>query len=262
MKQESSNSKLFLVAIFLVLVFVIYIAYQKGFILQSNKDTNNPNNNQTEKKKETKSLKADSRLVTYLYNEVTYDVNSCVGMWEYTGGTKNQNEFIADGGSEVIKMRLVGRLLAESNAKEIEVSKVPEKEKMEKVSPTQANSEYSHYYTYDYVQSIYKQIFGEGARPDKEVGIEMDPAGGVVYYYDKASSKYYPYYNLTGSECEKTKENTKIKKAEIKDNAIIIYQSGTWREEGKSADKYTYVYKFEKEADGLYKYVSRKVEKE
>lgn len=262
MEQSSnSNSKLFLVAIFLVIVFVLYIGYQKGLIFKPSQNNNN-SNNETGEKTVSKSLKADSRLVTFLYNEVTYDANSCVGLWEYTGGVKNQNEFIADGGDERIKMRLVGRLLVESNAKEVEISKIPDRDDgMQKVSPM-SDSDYSIYYTLDYVQSIYQQIFGEGAHLNKDIGIEMDPAGGVVYYYDKATSKYYPYYRLTGSECEETKETTKIKKAEIKKDNLIIYQSAIWKEEGKSADKYTYVYKFEKESDGLYKYVSRKVEKE
>ena len=256
----SSNSKLYLVAILLVVVFAVYIAYQKGLILKP-KQEENTNNVETEQKKASKSLSADSRLVTFLYNEVTYDVNSCYGMWEYTGGAKNQNEFIADGGNEIIKMRLVGRLLADGNARDVDISKVPKKEDYFKVPP-ESTSETSHYYSFDYVQSIYKQLFGSGARVDKNVGIQMDVAGGMVYYLDTATKKYYPYYKIVGGECGPTNETTRIKKAEMKNNSILIYQSASWKEEGKSTDKYIYVYKFEQESDGLYKFVSRKVERE
>lgn len=256
-QKKKSNLGLYIIAILLIAVLIGYIGYEKGF-LKFNRGVQ-----QQEEKKTNEPTKLDtkSRLVRSLYNEVTYDVASCEGLWEYTGGKRSNNEFIAKGTQEEIKMRLVYRLMSKSAARETDIANVPDYSTYSKVDINNP-SQTSHYYSFNYVEGLYKQIFGSSAKIDEKIDIEADPAGHLVYKYDSTSKNYYPYYTDKEFTCNAGLESTLIEKAEQKDNIITIYQSAVYKEEGKAKENYFYVYKFEKEDDGLYKFVSRKVTEE
>ena len=255
-QQKKSNLGLYIISILLIAGLIGYIGYKKGFFGVRQGGGGGEEENKTN---EVQKLETDSRLVRTLYNEVTYDTSSCEGLWEYTGGERSNNEFIVKGTNERVKMRLVYRLMAQGSAKEVELEDVPEVSGYLKVEPSNPST-VSHAFSLNYVEGLYKQLFGDKAKLDTSVNIEATPGGTKVYIFDDSTKKYYPYYSSEEFTCGKGIESTILDKAEQKGNTITIYQSAVYKEEGKNKETYNYVYRFEKAEDGLYNFVSRKVQ--
>lgn len=254
-QQKKVNLGLYIISILLISILIGYIGYKKGFIGGAPQGGEQQQEKQVTK---AKKLNVNSRIVRTLYNEVTYDNSSCEGLWEYTGGKRSNNEFIAKGNNEKIKMRLVYRLMAEGSAREENLEEVPEVENYSKIDANNPST-VTYAYPVDYVEGLYKQLFGDDSKMDTSTIIEATPGGKKVYIYDDKTKKYYPYFSDIEFECGNGRESTLIDKAEQKGNTITIYQSAVYKEEGKSKETYSYVYRFEKDKDGLYNFVSRKV---
>ena len=274
-KEKKSKGSLVVIIILIILLLgaCAYIGYDKFFVKKDNQVNNNHENKGVEK------LDVNSRLVQSLYNKVSTGLigksSSCYVNYMYGHGD-NDNSFYSDKADEQQKMKLVGNLLSES-FKSLEYdgdsNLIPDtinttSDYLEYNSIYAMNRKYNEnkeeiFYTKDYVEMIYKSIFGKDAKLDTSVPIIMSFYNGELYYYVSALDKYVLYVaDGIGGECPE-EAYAELVKATKSDKELKIYEKVTTvnfnsesTETGEKAES-NYVYTFELEDDGMYKFVSR-----
>ena len=271
-KEKKSKGSLVVIIILIILLLgaCAYIGYDKFFVKKDNQVSNNNENKGVEK------LDVNSRLVQSLYNRVSTGLigktSSCSLNYMYiTGNRMEVEDFYSDKASEQQKMKLVGNLLSESfrifaNEEEtipdtINVDDYGEY-KNAYVTNKELNSQYQEtYYTKEYVEAVYKSVYGKNAKLDTSAPIVMDSYGGEIYYYVPSIDKYALYVTVTGQVCPQ-EAYTELVKATKSDKELKIYEkivtikNDDIIDAGDTADS-NYVYTFELEDDGMYKFVSR-----
>lgn len=187
-------------------------------------------------------LDVKSRTVQYLYHEVAFDMSKEKELWQYD----DKNE-------DIVAMNVVGMNL---NATKAHVGEAPAYDGYEKGL---VQGEAARYFTKDEVESVYKIIYGKDAVLDTSKDINVGKGGLSVYHYDQASGKYYTYHKNGGFTSGPAAETGKLDKAEEDGNRVKVYQKVDYVDESDSSKnaKYYYVYNFEREADGLYKFINR-----
>lgn len=275
MEKKKSRGSLVVIIILVILLFgaCAYIGYDKFFV----KEKANIGSVKNNKKEE--NLDVNSRLVQSLYNKVSTGLigksSSCRVNYMYGHGD-NDNSFYSDKADEQQKMGLVGNLLSESFESleyDGDSNLIPDtinttSDYLEYNSIYAMNRKYNEnkaeiFYTKDYVEMIYKSIFGKDAKLDTSVPIIMSFYKGELYYYVSALDKYVLYVaDGIGGECPE-EAYAELVRATKDDKALKIYEKITTinldselTESGKKTET-NYVYTFELEDDGMYKFVSR-----
>lgn len=278
--EKEKKSKWSLVVIIILIILLLgacaYIGYDKFFVKEKT-NIGSVKNNKNSRKKE--NLDVNSRLVQSLYNKVSTGLigksSSCYVNYMYGHGD-NDNSFYSDKADEQQKMRLVGNLLSESFESleyDGDSNLIPDtinttSDYLEYNSIYAMNRKYNEnkeeiFYTKDYVEMIYKSIFGKDAKLDTSVPIIMSFYSGELYYYVSALDKYVLYVaDGIGGECPE-EAYAELVKATKDDKDLKIYEKVTTinfnsesTETGEKAES-NYVYTFELEDDGMYKFVSR-----
>ena len=253
-----------------LVILLMGVSCAMGYALGGAKIINKVNGtpkakNQSLEQKE-EELDVHSRLVQHLYYGVTHDVlvPSCTGLWEYVAGGDEslRTTFNAETAPEAAKMQIVGMHLNNDMGTIIENSQVPDQPNVSGPGAN-ASSYLGRYLTKDYVEYIYKSIFGQNATLDTSIPIELSAYRVNAYIFDEATQRYYLYYRNSGGTCGNVGSTYVLQKATHVGNTIKIYQYGEDLEtdnQGQPSSvtaKYYYVYTFEKESDGMYRFVSR-----
>ncbi|MBQ3469118.1 MAG: hypothetical protein IJH18_03620 [Bacilli bacterium] len=290
-KKKGKGLVVFVVILILIILGLVgYILYDKGIILSPKEE---PKVEKEEVKKEEKEeLDIDSRLVQYLYNMVTEDSNEgCIAGWEFWPAIESEtnkdgdevavekNYIFSNEDYNLIDTNLLGRNLNSNEKYRIDSKDVPKIDGRYNYDInayfTEKDINYisTYYYTKRYVETVYKQVFGKQAKLDTSKSIQIAPSldrakGLEELFYDKKTERYYPYYLLHGeigiSTCIGSQKN-KLTRA-VKDKDVIkLYQDVstiTGVEPNTQTEEYKYIYTFELDDDGMYKFVSREKEED
>ena len=284
-KKKGSAGKVIIV-ILLLIIFLVGGVFAGYYI-----STNNLLNNifKTSEKKDSKlgklikakELDLDSRIVKFLYDEVSEDINDpiCTAGWRYGAANSEDNtrfnDFTYDKTNE-ITMNLVGKNLKPEDEQYAPIEEAPivEGKRNYLVYYGQGGSQNATS-TFKYekkdVEKIYKQIFGSDSTLDTSIPIKMDVYGGQVLHFDSSKNAYYPQYIDTGGTCGPGGYTFKLVKAEKDGNKIVLTQEAkniTYKEDANGelnvseanevkTDLGKLIYTFELEDDGMYKFVSR-----
>lgn len=281
-KEKNSNgSKVVIVILSLLLLGACaYIAYDKLMIKE---DISN-NNVQGNKKIKEENLDVNSRLIQSLYNKVSTGEQkkedaSCISNHMYGDG-----DFYSEKATEEEKMRIVGRLLVASKEATYNgdesiipntISNYSDYESVisvnKKEGETLSYTKYAYYYDRDYIENLYREIFGSNAKLDTSIGIKMEPWEAVMYYYVPSIDKYvlYVYTMGVGGTCGLTSTYATLTKAVKTGDKIKIFEkeTGIATEDTTIDDKSyakdqvvsenNYIYTFKLEDDGMYSFISR-----
>lgn len=282
-KNKSSVGKVILVILLLIL-FLVGGFFGGKYYTESKKEETKETKEEKEVEKE-EELDINSRLVRYLYNMVTYDAKeSCFNDWEYRASTNIDPKSRTDGNYKYdsskqgdVEMNLVGRNISRNQAEyEFSLENIPKVEGRLKSEINSDGSESGTTFSYskDYVETVYKSIFGAESKIDTSLPIKLDLFGAEELHFDSKSNKYYVSYIETGGTCGPGGLELKFDKAISKGKTLKIYQNvsnisykpnadGSISNDSKNKieEKYKYVYTFELEDDGMYKFVSRVKEK-
>lgn len=262
--KEKKNGVLF-GTIFVIILLILFML--GGFFVGKNISTNKINQNtgnestggDTNTSETEKELDIHSRLVQFLYNEVTYDQvePSWIFGWEFNNlhdnNRRNTDNFYADKADEIYKMVFVGRNLSDAEKKYSYGMNVPA-------------SEYGHvdsndqvYYTKEYIETVYQTIFGKDAKLNTSIPIHIGIYATETYAYDANTNHYYKYVTEGGGTGMTGGYVSQISKAVLKGNELVIYQDVRELDTDKTTElsKFQYAYTFEKEDDGMYKFISR-----
>lgn len=292
MEKKKSSIGYIIVIILLFLGFGGYILVDQGIIKL---DVFNKKEEVKEEKKEDKKEELDinSRLVQNLYNMVTTKgINSFSTNWIYSSyknvNDKNKESFYANKASEEIKMNIVGINLDSSNRKLVscdntnisipgvykeapfdheygmlythcEYNEMQREYNLNK-SP---QSVYNYYYDRSYVETVYKTIFGKDAKLDTSAFIATNEYRGNNYVYVEEYDAYYEYIKEVGGTAGPESYEPSISSAFKEGKKLNIYEDvkrTTYENEDLSkpiVEEFYYVYTFELEDDGMYKFVSR-----
>ena len=285
--EEKKQGKTLVVALVLFILTTLvacgYIVYDK--VLTKDNNTKEVNT----KKEDTKELDINSRLVQSLYRKVkpAGEEGDCRLGWNYDEHHEfGADDFNASSAKEEIKMRIVSQNLLENekeeypcddSAKNISNINIPGRinECTGKYSDNSIGAEprsYYKYYNKDYIEAVYKDIFGSDAKLDTSVPLETDGFGIESYYYVNELNQYILYPVEGGGTCGPDGYSEKLLKAEKKNGSIKIYANWIYKHYGKKAnDEINYddekvtktrvVYTFKLEDDGAYSFVSRVREK-
>ena len=289
MKQNKNGNKgliVFLVLLILIILGLVgYICYDKKLIFNDNKVTSSSN-----KLGKEQSLDINSRLVQTLYNSVTPIDESCFRYSIY--GMVQDNDYIVDEVSEKDKMALVKHNLKNNYYETVSCTDVnvpdtlsinvngtdinyysscsvndPNADQSTPIEQRFIEKEYSK----EYVETIYKSLFGKDAKLDTNVPITSSYVP-EAYVYNKDVDSYIKYAFAGGGTCGPVKYKDKIEKAVLKGDTLKIYEKtdvttgpdDTYDSNGnllKHEDATTstnyHVYTFLRESDGMYKFVSR-----
>ncbi len=282
-EKKKSNKGLIVVIIILVITLLSlggYVLVDKGIIKIGTKEDNKIIEKEDTKGEE--QLDINSRLVQTLYNQVTTGITSCQRNWIYRDAEgKEKDEFYAEKATEEEKMNFVGNLLSEKNRIYIdctntEIPSTMKSGEWTKTSVCESNKlnyiqEAEYGYTKKYIDFIYKSIFGGNAKVDTNIAINSDPYYVGSYIYIPALDKYILYEIEGGGTCGPTSYNVTIEKAIIMGKELKIYEKeilstltggndgalGTMDDEVEEEKTSNYIYTFEKESDGMYKFISR-----
>lgn len=251
--QKNKSNSIPIILIISILIILLGFGYALGgtnIVIKVHKQ----NKEEKTEKKETKTIKdldTKSRLVQYLYNEVTYDLEepSCFKIWEY----ENKDE-------DKVKMNILGKNINTRNGHRIMTTQIPAYK--DYGTGTVEGEVVSYYFTLNEIERIYKMIYGKDAKIDTSKDITISKAGSI-YHYDSNTQRYYPYYILGGAVCGGIGEKAILSKAVQSNNTIKIYQDVVYveGENQQTKEEYKYVYTFEKEEDGMYKFIGRTKEK-
>ena len=219
-------------------------------------DTNKKKKDNTEEEEKDEELDTKSDLVQKLYNKVTiYNEGvkaDCHKNWIYG----NKDEFLVSYETDEVKLNLVNINLDDSK-KQTELCdniNIPSTLDNFYSDCTFLNgSDLQVYFTKDYVQTIYKDIYGKDATFNSSTYISAK----IVRYYP-IGDKYYKYTAIGGDVCGPADYVSTIVKAEKVGKEIKIYESESYNEEGKDSVISSYIYTFSKQSDGNYAFVSRK----
>ena len=268
MEEKKKNSVGKIVLIIILLILFLTGGFFGGKYYAESKKVDSKEVKEEKEVEGEEKLDINSRLVQYLYNMVSYDSEiSCFTDWEYR---RNENFIHDDNKTVEINLNILAKNISNLKAKYIEKGKVPKVEG--KSLP--ANSGYIKCYTKEYIELVYKTIFGQDAKLDVSKAIPLDQHSIQELIYDSNTNMYYLYTIEGGGTCGPGGLELKLDKAIKKGKNLKIYQnvtsvtykenadgSITEDEKNKVEEKYKYVYTFELEDDGMYKFVSRVKEK-
>lgn len=245
---------------------------------KSNSNITSPSEVIKNDNKEEKELDINSRLVQKLYRSVTMEEEGWSKYWMYFDNNNYRNpDFDVNTSSEKVKMKLVGKNLADSQKEYIygdDKSKVPDNYGDGAYSTFKANENGVNYgmqigYKKEYIETVYKELFGENAKLDTSVEINMDQYGGTVFFYISALDSYVEYHRAVGGTSGPGGYESTLTKAVYKDGQIKIYEDVTLKEyaddaavqnETPEVTQLTNVYTFEADSDGLFNFISKKAE--
>lgn len=295
-KQKSIGKTVAIIILVVLLVCSLgYIAYDKILSKSLNKDKNeiDEKSNKVENLDVNSRLVQNlySKVST---GEMSKEDADCYFNYMYDISTDEGNkisDFYANQADEKQKMRILGRLLSSSEERGIyygEESLIPDEIPGEGHKSILAiNRDYpgmqylleyrkidtQYYYEKSYIDMLYKELYGKNAKLNTSVPISIDQYNISLYYYVPAVDKYLLYMIEGGGTCGPLGDYGTIVKATKNDNEIKIYEKVTevatgdfdTEESGKSVSYkdgdilgYTnFVYTFEIEDDGMYKYISR-----
>ncbi len=282
MVEEKKKSGSVVVTIFLILIIVgliFYICYDKGLILkQENKKNSEETKEEVEKEEEKEEeLDIHSVLVQELYNKVsdTTDEISWDRYRYYNYGSKNYgiDDFVSQSASEILKMRLVEKNFRIGDEVSVDCTKVPDEfveegltyESFCKRNKTKGVG--TNGYKKETVERIYQELFGMNQKIDTSVSI-ITLYNLSKFVYIPSLDMYVEYVVTVGDSItgpggykgtlskaikneKKIKLYEKVEKYEIANNSTDF----------KVTDTFTFVYTFEQESAGNYKFVSRIKEK-
>ena len=286
MEEKKKGSKVGLVIVLLLLFLVGGFVGGKYYYDTHNKCgvSDNTKADSDKGKTEEKELDINSRLVQFLYTEVTHDTETnCYAGWEFASSDNNEiiytKDFVHnDSQTSDIDLKLLARNLnGEKNY-------VPSSEAPTVSGRRNHQSRYDSsgeidlgatYYTRKYVEAQYKMLFGKDAKLDTSKPIQMDVFGIEELYYDSKTDNYYSQYIDGGGTCGPGGTSYKISKAIKTDDEIKIYQDVeeiSYKEDAsghidttdaaRQVDaKYKFVYTFKMADDEMYNFVSRTKEK-
>lgn len=214
----------------------------------------------TQEKDTQEEVDINSRLVRFLYNEVTADQAepSHYFGWEFNNFQNNNphdtSDFYVDKADELYKMIFVGRNLSDYNLKYAYNLNIPEKKNIGYIKEND-----KRYYTKDYIEYVYKLLFGKDAKLDTSIPIHIGVYSGENYSYDANTNNYYKYYADVGGTTGPGGYTANLSKAVKNGNKIELYQDVKLIAEDNATvqEQFQYVYTFELENDGMYKFVSR-----
>ena len=283
MVEEKKKNGSVVVTIFLVLIIIgliFYICYDKGLILkQENKKNSEETKEEVEKEEEKEEeLDIHSVLVQELYNKVsdTTDEISWNRYHYFYDGSINNNyglaDFISKTGSEIIKMRLVGKNLRKSNDASVDCTKVPDEFvegvtyesvcKKDEITLFSING-----YKKEVVERTYQELFGSDQKVDTSIPIgTINDLSKFVYVpsldiYVKYLSDNAGVTNAGGYKGTLSKAIKNGKEIKIYET-VEEYESIDFTPNNlQKKDTFTFVYTFEQENTGNYKFVSRIKEK-
>ena len=264
-KKKSSFWKV-IIFIFLLILFAVggwfgNMYYQKYLEKKDTTDKTNKNKDNKENKEKVEEEKEEeldtkSDLVQKLYNKVTiYDEGKkadCHKNWIYG----NKDEFDVASETDEVKLNLVAINMEDVKKGTDLFSSIDIPSSMENYSNdcTFLNgSDMQVYFTKDYIQTLYRDIYGKDATFDSSAYISAN----LVRYYP-VGDKYYKYTAIGGNVCGPVDYIDTISKALKVGKEIKIYETENYIEEGKDAVISNYVYTFSKQDDDTYVFVSRK----
>lgn len=255
---------LIVILILALLATSSYIIYDKVFYEEKNpKSTENKT---TEKVKDSKeNLDVNSRLVQTLYNKVV-DKDGPSKYWMYNTylNPDSTDRFIVSEVAENEKMDFVGYNLNENKKEIVECnSSIPDTVKINNIDYKSAcyatkvwqYTKIQYAYNKDYVETIYKELFGNDVKLDTSVDIPNGVYAAEVYHYIASLDKYVLYMTETGGTSV-TNYSGVVTNAVKSGNEIKITEKVTHTDPEKT-EEYTYVYTFKLEDDGMYSFVSR-----
>ena len=252
-----------------ILVIILLIAALAGgfffgnYYTEETKTITNASKKETNKEQEedtTEKLDINSRLVKFLYGEVTNDQKEPSNYfgWEFNNYLGNNmgdtSDFYADKADELYKMIFVGRNLSDYNLKYAYDMNIP---KSNDGSYVKENDK--RYYTKDYIEYVYKLLFGKDAKLDTSVPIHIGVYGGENYIYDENTNNYFKYHADVGGTTGPGGYTANLSKAIKNGNKIELYQDVKLIDADNTTvrEQFQYIYTFELENDGMYKFVSR-----
>lgn len=273
-KRKGSFGYIFII-ILLILMFGGYILYDQGIIKL---DMFNKKEEVKEENKE--ELDVNSRVVQTLYNSVTLDSDNAdlYKYWIYadirSSLSTEVEDFYADEASEEIKMNIVGQNLIEKRKRYVNCSTttIPDKNDRgfslcyyEKNASDFGGRGFGQQYLFEreYIETIYKSIFGKDAEFDTSVTIRDSRVAGYSYSYVESEDAYFAYFTEGGHTSGGLDGYTTSLDSAVKDgNKIYIYESvkkETYNSDSvlEKTENFKMIYTFELEDDGMYKFVSR-----
>lgn len=245
----------FILVLLLLLGTVGFVLYDKG-IIPIDKKEEVKEEKKIEKEEE---LDINSRLVQYLYNIVSYDIeNDCFSGWMFGPNkmmgpsSEEKDKDYVFSGCDKTAMRIVGHNLNNNLAKSGLASEAP-------TVSERKNEAYSngmtYYYEKKYIENLYKEIFGATAELDTSIPISLDEFENTMLYYDSKTDRYYPQIRTLGAVCGGG-ISYKLEKADKEGKTIKLYQKATLSGENITTEEWYFVYTFELE-DDMYKFISR-----
>ena len=226
--DNKNNGLNIFVVILLVVAFTLLGWFANSYFSSSNNSQAN-NSSLNEKNNEEVDggvypLDINSSLVQFLYNEVSYDLDSPSWYFNqkiYTSDYSVNKDFIVKDVSEQLKMHIVGNILLgrENNY----VADVPDRNDIGRHALTSSN-EYDHYYTKGQVEAIYHQLYGMNAKLDTSVVVDTGLFNLLRYAYDSNTDRYYSYFVDGGGTTGPGGYTAKLDRAFRSDDTITLYQ--------------------------------------
>ena len=281
-KKESSGLVVLVIILFLVILGLgFYICYDKGIILSKNETKESGTTKKSSYKDSVESLDVNSRLVQYLYynvSDITFShlKESYGRFWYLVDRTSNENysfkDLYLDKASEIVKMQILSLSLDKSALSYVQCdTNVPANLQVNGFGEayTLCNNERvtmgtEFGYSKEYIEQKYKELYGKDSKIDVSVPIVTDQYAGSSYVYVKALDSYIEARRDVGGTSGPGGFNTKIVKAEKDSKNVRIYEeitSTTYSDDNlntpSKVEKDTYVYTFSIDDDGMYSFVSR-----
>ena len=274
--EKKSNKGLIVTLIIVIILFIAlagYVVYDKCLINIGQKEEKTETKEEKVKEEE---LDINSRLVRNLYNKVSVesDMKYWYRFWYYSDinleTTEGLEDFSKDESSEIVKMQLVVKNLTNENKKLISCEKynipdnapntdLPMQSKCydQKINNINyANLEYG--YEKDYIESIYKDLFGSDAKLDTDIPMYVGVHKNEAYYYIPELDMYIDYILEGGGTSGPGGYTTKLEKAIKTRKEIKIYELvDKYGYDENKEETFTFVYTFEQDDDGMYNFISR-----
>ena len=271
-EKKSKNGLVAFLTFLLVLVILLFV----GYVLIDQKILVLDNNEIKEETKEEVEVNINESWVQSLYEKVSGDGDSANSFhyWRYIANNNNGiasslDKFEVKNASEVVKMQLVAKNLSDNDlifyGTCYELS-VPDTNSLGAKSACALQREYDGaeamtYYKRSAVERVYKDLFGEESELDTSVTMRMDYYGGKSYTYVEQYDGYYLYKIITGGVVGPGGYIGKLTSAVKEGNVLKLTETvteeiydGSERKEDKT---FNFIYTFEQEKDGSYKYISR-----
>ena len=196
------------------------------------------------------SLDVNSEIVQELYSMVNYDSNNWDKFWMYD----NNDIYDITSDKENIKMNLLSINLNNNELKKIECNSIPDNV-YDYYSACSMQNEFNYAYDREYVEKVYKNIFGEDTSLNLDKDIYKDAYKCEKYIYIKELDKYVLYsYDGCGGMYPEYTYTSKILKAEKDFNQIKIYEEVEKKD--TESEKFSIIYTFKKNSNNKYYFYS------